>query len=427
MSALPSQPRPDYLRMIADDTRAVAYRPIFARLTGSATAAVLLQQIVHWWEKNGKRPFYKFKTPCKNKLYKPGDSWSEELAFTRSEFDTAIKKIATKIKQGMNRQVALSYQLPDPKDFEGYDKAYGEALMVAVSHCIVYWTDGNRVTWYQVNETLLIDFISAIYTPKVEILLYLAKARNQLYLVKQESDFTYITKNTHREHKEDSLSSLFAPTLLYPINHTEHKVCTTAHDGTLPAILPEGWTTIIGELLKDEKYDDYQKVDAVLSVVNTTPEPHPVPANPSPPADKKPSVDQILKDAVATHIEKIDPKLAGGLTGTLAQKIAGVWRKRLGRAKLTADEYASIARSIPKFVEAYKAACDGCDVPKAPDKVESWYAQLLPVMEGKQAKASEPDLVPHPEIVGAMMSRSQYNQWKMYNDRQKAKVNDGKP
>lgn len=407
MSALPSQPMPDYLQMITDDKRAVAYRPIFARLTGSATAAVLLQQIIHWWESSGKKPFYKFKTPCKNKLYKPGDSWAEELSFTRSEFDTAIKKIGTKIKQGMNRQVALQYQMPDQQDFVGYEDQYGQALIEAISHCVVYWTDGNRVTWYQVNETLLRKFISAIYTPKVEILLYLAKVRNQLYLVKQKSSFTYNTKKTHRKHKEDSLSEQIVPTALYFYNSDLRVLCTTPVETTTP--VPTGWATVLGLIVKDDPtYINFARISELPKPA----EPTPVPATPSQEETKR-SIDQDLKDAVAEHIEKIDPKLGGGLTGTLAQKIAGVWRKKLNRQKLTADEYARIARSVPKFVEAYKEACDGCDVPKTPDKVESWYAQLLPAMEGK-VKPTEPDLVPHPEDPNSKITRAQLRQYESY-------------
>lgn len=123
---------------------------------------------------------------------------------------------------------------------------------------------------------------------------------------------------------------------------------------------------------------------------------------------RKPKADPITKalnEAIATHIQGIDPALAGGLTGTLAQKAAGIWRKRLGKDGLTRDEYAAVARSIPRFVEVYKRECEGCDLPTSPDKFESWYSKLLPIMlaEKPAAPVSEWVSIPHPDPAKAAL------------------------
>jgi len=57
------------LPFLAEDKALIAYRPRFAKLTGSVTAAILLQQIIYWQQKQGG-DFYKFKALCKHELHK---------------------------------------------------------------------------------------------------------------------------------------------------------------------------------------------------------------------------------------------------------------------------------------------------------------------------------------------------------------------
>lgn len=81
------------LSIIAQDKTLITYRPKLNELTGSITATILLQQIMHWWEAMGNKEFYKFKAPCKHPEYKEGDSWIESLGMTIYEFDSAFKKL----------------------------------------------------------------------------------------------------------------------------------------------------------------------------------------------------------------------------------------------------------------------------------------------------------------------------------------------
>jgi len=129
-----ARPSADILSFIADDRAVVIYRPRWNTFTGGMAQTVLLQQIVYWWIKNGRRPFYKFARPCAHRLYRPGDSWEEELSVQRREFENARRGIS-----------ARTHGQLDP------------AALVS------YWTDAQRVTWYALNETLLLDHLAALY------------------------------------------------------------------------------------------------------------------------------------------------------------------------------------------------------------------------------------------------------------------------
>lgn len=120
----------DIIDIIASDRTLITYRPKLNDLTGSVTATILLQQIMYWWAQK-KRPFYKFKEPCKHPDYRAGDSWTEELGFSRHEFNTALKKIGAKISRKLPREEAAQHAL------------------------VFYWTDMSRKTWYEINEARL--------------------------------------------------------------------------------------------------------------------------------------------------------------------------------------------------------------------------------------------------------------------------------
>ncbi len=129
----------DLLALIEDDTHRVSYRPSWNQFTGSVNATLLLQQIIYWWIKSKRRPFYKFNQPCDHPHYRTGDSWLEELGMGRSEFETARRKIAAKTKGNVE----------------------GEAM-------VSYWSDPERRTWYALNETAVIAQLQALYPTHAE-------------------------------------------------------------------------------------------------------------------------------------------------------------------------------------------------------------------------------------------------------------------
>lgn len=136
-------------RIINDDKIMVAYRPELNKITGSVLSTIFLQQVMYWEGKMGNE-FYKFSDACeKNPLYHEGDSWCEELGFTKNEFLAARKKIAYKL-----------------------GKSKENNLMSKEDALIIYYTDNKRLTYYSVNWDRVNKLI------------------NEIYLVNSESGFT---------------------------------------------------------------------------------------------------------------------------------------------------------------------------------------------------------------------------------------------
>ena len=73
--------------------KVLKYCPKLNTITGSVTASILMCQLEYWFQKTKDQPFYKFLEPCEDVCYKTGDSWTEELGFSRFEFRTAFSKI----------------------------------------------------------------------------------------------------------------------------------------------------------------------------------------------------------------------------------------------------------------------------------------------------------------------------------------------
>ena len=76
----------------------VPYIKELRQLSGSVTASILMQQLDYWFE---KKPggFYKFLEPCENnELYKTGDSWTEELGFSKL-FGVIVERRKPRLKK----------------------------------------------------------------------------------------------------------------------------------------------------------------------------------------------------------------------------------------------------------------------------------------------------------------------------------------
>jgi hypothetical protein len=132
----------------------IPYRPEFRELTGgNLLAAILLEQIWFYHNRQDGKPFYKFIEPCSHPDYRVGDAWTECLNCSVDEFRTAIKMLAVKVTTGTKKQALYEQSL------------------------VIYWTDSDRVTWWQLNPR---NFGRALYylysskvigTPNVEFLL----------------------------------------------------------------------------------------------------------------------------------------------------------------------------------------------------------------------------------------------------------------
>lgn len=79
--------------VISNNKNIIPYRKELNKITGSVNASIVLNQLIYHASRNNYQPFYKFIEPCNNELYRKGDSWIEELGFTKYEFSTAYKKL----------------------------------------------------------------------------------------------------------------------------------------------------------------------------------------------------------------------------------------------------------------------------------------------------------------------------------------------
>ena len=132
------------LSVIGKDSTIIPYRRELAVLTGTTNSAILLGQLLYWYEKMGRKPFFKYKEPPQRKddetddqyyervyPYKEGDSWTEELYFSKREFDTALSNIAH------NRTKGLTEKEIKDQPFRQY---------------IHFWTTRDRLTYYDIKE-----------------------------------------------------------------------------------------------------------------------------------------------------------------------------------------------------------------------------------------------------------------------------------
>lgn len=70
----------------------IKYNPALVAEFGSQNAVLLFDKLEYWFSKKADQ-FYKFIEPCAHPLCKKGDTWSEELGFSKKVFKTAFDKI----------------------------------------------------------------------------------------------------------------------------------------------------------------------------------------------------------------------------------------------------------------------------------------------------------------------------------------------
>ncbi|MBP7562853.1 MAG: hypothetical protein KA886_03610 [Candidatus Cloacimonetes bacterium] len=186
-------------------------------LNDSIPAAILLQKMIYWGSKQ-ENHFYKFKEPCNHRLYRPGDSWSEELGFSRRNFDSAIKIIGSKYNPAKDEKIPDAY--------------------------VLYYTDIQRLTWYMINWN------------KVNILLekaFVRKVRNALYIKsetynRKSANRTLVYNDTIKTSNKDSNITTIIPDITIPV--TETKIADADFVEVLPDKIPDSVTNEKITLLK---------------------------------------------------------------------------------------------------------------------------------------------------------------------------------
>lgn len=117
-------------------TSGIPYRKELREYAGSVTGSLLMQQLDYWFAHHPDG-FYKFLDPTPNNVrYSEGDSWTEELGFSKAEFRTAFDQIGV-------RYLSKSTYFKAVKPFEVKD--------CEKFYCS-YHDKKNGLTWYFRNH-----------------------------------------------------------------------------------------------------------------------------------------------------------------------------------------------------------------------------------------------------------------------------------
>ena len=158
-------------KLFGGDKESIPYRPRVAMIVGGVSNAILFQQIVYRWNGNEQKPFYKFKEPCAHHLYKEGDSWLEELGFSRREFDNGIAEIGIKKTKDVTLKDAIEQCKEQRKP-------------------VIYWITPGRVTFYTIVLDAMYAVLSAAYDMPLKYDLHVTKSAEVTLDLKPEIDFT---------------------------------------------------------------------------------------------------------------------------------------------------------------------------------------------------------------------------------------------
>ena len=120
--------------------RVIAYSPEVSKKLGSVTAAILVGQLEFWFSKY--KTFWKFLEPNNSENYREGDSWTEELAFSKAEFKTAFNKVGIKYASQKEYDDAENKFVKDGKEY---------------LYCS-YTNKMTHITWYERNDAKVEKF-----------------------------------------------------------------------------------------------------------------------------------------------------------------------------------------------------------------------------------------------------------------------------
>jgi len=134
---------------LLSNSTAIVYRPELAKALKDrgrnfVNAAIFLQQVCWWWERQEHTPFYKFNEPCDHQFYRPGDSWSEELGFSRYMVEAARDMVGVKKTRDMTVPQAIEKAQEAGKP-------------------IIYWTNTGHVTYYTVHVPTLCGLLEQVF------------------------------------------------------------------------------------------------------------------------------------------------------------------------------------------------------------------------------------------------------------------------
>jgi hypothetical protein len=151
--------------MAAEDCRVILISPRLARHFGSASIAAFLTVALQEFKASKGEPFYKFNEPCGHELYREGDSWEEALGLSSRAVKTVLNKIGFKLGPSTRSRIAaeitrvMGREASKEEIQQLFEKRRNEAL-------IVYYTDREHVTWYELRMQEVSKLLTAVYGNK---------------------------------------------------------------------------------------------------------------------------------------------------------------------------------------------------------------------------------------------------------------------
>ena len=124
-------------------TYSIKYYPEFKRVFGSDKAAIIFERLEYWSQKY-EAGFWKFFEPCKHPLYRQGDSWEEEIGFSRKVFTKVFPLIGIHYK-------SKSEFLQQSDPFQG--KLY-----------VSYYDRKTNRTYFLRNHQFVRDFLENLWS-----------------------------------------------------------------------------------------------------------------------------------------------------------------------------------------------------------------------------------------------------------------------
>lgn len=151
---LPSDPEAARLLEAYEADRMIAFKPSLVPILGGENTAKLLHQILYWTRQCKYHAFYKFAAPCNHIQYRKGDSWQEELRFSRHDLETAREQIGVCLSKTLSRDAALAN-----------DEFVLDDNGVLAEDCrpVIYWRDQQLRAWYEVNWPVLFGLLKHLY------------------------------------------------------------------------------------------------------------------------------------------------------------------------------------------------------------------------------------------------------------------------
>jgi hypothetical protein len=356
---------------LAQSNNIIPYHPHINAVIGSVTSTILFQQIIYWSSKSGGE-FYKYKEPCNAKGYADGDSWCEELSFTRKEFDSALKRIGTKINKDIKKSDILKVTTYDPNK---------DDLIKTLKHLVIYWTDKSRQTYYELNAELAENILSlSIYMYNEANEQYKLKRQSELNDLKYKRDFTVKYKSDFTIKPESDF--IYTETTRDYQNSLHDESCEQPKDKIIPYEDDERIRNSVGARIKQD-----QLSTVVTPSDNSIPDqddPNPLDAEAEQiPTKENEAMKELIADAKrkasdnALALSEVIPDLLdlhNRREWNIAHMLSGTSTKTgykeyapyfTGDNMVTPDE-------LSKVVAYYRQECEGTHIIQSPEIVSDW-------------------------------------------------------